>query len=79
MDGRLAAEEAMLRTYLARSGSVWMMSAKRCALPDFLRAAAHNFHRDGRQGRNDQSIARDVLLDQGAHGLEALEFSLRWS
>ncbi len=36
MDGRLAAEEAMLRTYLASFGSVWMMSANRCALPEFF-------------------------------------------
>ncbi len=78
MDGRLAAEEAMLQTYLVRSGSAWMMSAKRWALPEFLGAAAHHAHGDRRQSRNRQLVARDVLLDQAAHGLEAFEFSLRW-
>ena len=42
-------------------------------------ADAHNLHSNGREARNHQSIARDVLLDQAAYGLEVLEFSLRWS
>ncbi len=35
MDGRLAAEEAILRTYWVSAESVWMMSARRWASPEF--------------------------------------------
>src|ERR1700722_6278424 len=42
-------------------------------------ADAHNLDRNGRESRNHQSMARDVLLDQAAYGLEVLECSLRWS
>jgi len=42
-----------------------------------LGAASHNANGNGGQGRNHQFIARDVLLNQAAHGVEVVELLLR--
>ena len=78
MDGRFAAEEAMLRTYLASFGSRVDDVRQQMRIAGISRTAAHDLHGDVGQRRNRQLIARDVLLDQAAYGLEILEFSLRW-
>ena len=44
----------------------------------FFGTAVHNPDRDGRESRNHPLIARNVLLDQAAYGLEVFELSLRF-
>ncbi len=43
-----------------------------------LGAAAHNANGNSGQGRNHELIARDVLLNQAAHSVEAVELLLQF-